>query len=363
MVMTDKVWLELCPKLLSLRASNLSDSATKLECHDEQLIQGAELGCDNQYNIGTCINKYTNMCSLRASFPKDSKEYQELDRRIIDGIRISQSWIDAKKLGVAYEMPKHYHSTKACDELDPTLYDIEFEKRICADKKPMFNANDRELKRLKGLLNKLNLITLFNLGISAEEFLAKDVTTMSEEEQQLLQQVCNESPILLNDNSTQTRIWKIAERMIEEMMHRVCVPKISHMELLEPDVKVSKKEIEKTKKAYKAYLVRNNKINSTIAYDKEQYRLWRFEQINQSKLDFKVELLELFNGNTDKVIKALLTALNESTSAITFELFGKEICNSYIERNNITEIEVVTPNIEGKFNYLGNYFTIEKKAL
>ena len=363
LVMTDDVWLELCPKLLSLRASNLSDVATKLECHDEQLIQGAELGCDNKYNIGTCINKYTNMCSLRANFPKGSKEYEELDRRIIDGIRISQSWIDAKKLGVAYDMPKHYSSLKACDELDPTLYDIEFEKRICADKKPRFNGKDRELNRLKGLMNKLNLITVCNLGISAEEFLAKDVTTMSEEELKLYNEVCNDSPILLNDNSTQTRIWKIAERMIEEMMKRVCVPKISHMELLEPNVKVTKKEIEATKKAYKAYLVRNNKINSTVAYDKEQYKNWRIEQINQSKIDFKVELLELFSGNTDKVIKALLTALNESTSSITFELFGEEICSSYIERNNISEIEVVVPCSEGEFNYLGSHFSIEKKEL
>ena len=365
MVMTNDAWLELCPKLLSLRASNLSDSAVKAECHDEQLIQGAELGCNNEYQIGSCINKYTNMCSLRASFPKDSKEYQQLDRRIIDGIRISQSWIDAKKLGVAYDMPRHYYSTKACDELDQTLYDIEFEKRICANKKPMFNANDRELKRLKGIMNKLNLITLCNLGVSAEEFLVKDVNSMTEEEQQLLQQVYNESPILLNDDSTQTRIGQIADRMIKEMMDRVTIPRISHMDLLAPNVEISKKEIEQTKKAYKAYLVRNNKINSTIAYDKEQYKNWRIEQISQSKLDFKVELLELFSGNTDKIIKALLTALNESTSSIMFELFGEEICNSYIERNNITEIEVVVPcnKEECEFNYQGKQFKVMAKEL
>lgn len=363
LVMTNDVWLELCPKLLSLRASNLSDSAVKVECHDEQLIEGAILGCNDKYNIGSCINKYTNATVLRSQFPKGSKEYEELDRRIIDGIRVSQSWIDFKKLGVAYEMPKHYYSTKACDELNPNEYDIAFEKRICANKKPMFNANQREKKQLRGIMNKLELITLCNLGIGADEFLSKDVATMSEEEQRLLQQVYDESPILLNDNSTQTRIGQIADKMMNELLERVTTPKVSYLHLLTPITDVTQSQIVETQKAYKKYLAMNNKINSTISFDKDEYKVWRREQMTQNKQDFKINVLDIFEGDSDKAIKAMMTVLSESKSSILFDLFGAELCQTLINNLNIGEIELVVPCEDGDFSYQGKQFEVMKKEL
>ena len=152
---------------------------------------------------------------------------------------------------------------------------------------------------------------------------------------------------------------------MNELLERVTTPKVSYLHLLTPITDVTQSQIVETQRAYKKYLAMNNKINSTISFDKDEYKVWRREQMIQNKQDFKINVLDIFEGNSDKAIKAMMTVLSESKSSILFDLFGEELCQTLINNLNVGEIELVVPcnEEECEFNYQGKKFKVATKEL
>ena len=102
---------------------------------DKIVITEAEILKTNKNGMGNAVGKVTNrvttMLEVRANFPKDSKEYEELTYRIDCGQLYQQNEIDKIKGVVAKPMPNNWYSRKACG-------DDKFLQSICADKKPYF---------------------------------------------------------------------------------------------------------------------------------------------------------------------------------------------------------------------------------
>ena len=224
MMLDDEVLLEVQEPTLPVFCEALKGE--KVLCDTLQpLLDGSKLGLnDKAYNIGSCINKITNMFSVRSQFPKDSREYKEISDRILLGLCISQSYIDFKKLGqVVMEMPKHWYNLKECDLLDCSEEEREFQKNICADssKKPYFflynPVNERYKTKMKDDMESFNIKCLINFGMELKDLLKLDESELTDEMKLLITLYDEKAPIFIKDNSTQHRMCLKAEEMLKQV--------------------------------------------------------------------------------------------------------------------------------------------------
>ena len=104
-------------------------NAEKKDINEEALKYSNKLAFGN--NVGEITNYITSMKDVQAGFNKDSKEYIELDKRMMCGQLYQQNCLDSIKGIVAKPMPKYWHERKACG-------DDEYKLSLCANKKPYF---------------------------------------------------------------------------------------------------------------------------------------------------------------------------------------------------------------------------------
>lgn len=73
----------------------LQKSAPKQICDEESFIESDKILIKGTVeDVGTVTNRATNIESFKANFPRDSKEWKELDYRVQACIAISQSSIN-----------------------------------------------------------------------------------------------------------------------------------------------------------------------------------------------------------------------------------------------------------------------------
>lgn len=124
----------------------MQKSVPKVKVTERLLIKSNKDGFGDK--IGSITNKITAMFDIQAKFPKDSKEYKELEYRIMCGQHYQQCAIDRIKGIDFHDMPKEWFNFKACrPEVDEdgniiddkeTLAKKEFNMKIVANKKPYF---------------------------------------------------------------------------------------------------------------------------------------------------------------------------------------------------------------------------------
>lgn len=136
----NEVLLRNYPNLDALRC--VQKSAEKIIPTEEDMVKANKLGFGNE--VGSVTNKTSAQWTLRASFPKGSKEYDILTYRIQCGQNYNQNAVDKCKGIISKKMPTYWYSKKAIkfDENDsPEEKELkELNWKICADKKPYFFA-------------------------------------------------------------------------------------------------------------------------------------------------------------------------------------------------------------------------------
>ena len=120
--------------------------------------------------IGGITNLASTLISMLSEFPKDSKEYQEIRKRIDIMRRKQGDAIDATK-GMVYTPPPSYWNKKQryisipedatedqIREINEKNSEISFNNRICANTKPYFfgYVYDRDMKKYKEHKNEFN---------------------------------------------------------------------------------------------------------------------------------------------------------------------------------------------------------------
>ena len=96
---------------------------------EEAILKTNRNGMGN--DVGGITNKVTSMIEVQSRFEKGTREYKELEKRIICGQLYQQNELDKIKGIVARPMPKYWYNREACKG------DM-FLESICADKKPYF---------------------------------------------------------------------------------------------------------------------------------------------------------------------------------------------------------------------------------
>lgn len=308
------------------------------------------------------------MFSVRSQFPKDSAEYEELNRRITMSNMIAQGYIDFVKNGtVVMEMPKHWYNLKECDYLDCSEEEKEFNRRICADatKKPYFllynPINEKYKTRHKEDMESFNVKALINFGMTGKELLAMDESELTDEMKLLIELYDAKSPIFTKDKSTQHRMCLKAEEMIKKQVTLTSVS-TDHRDLLKcSDVVEDADYNELVKQARRKYRQMNDEIR--VMFSKGLYSNsseLRAEMLADVRDKFISELLEMCVNERQAVNVAIDCAYGVGLSVKAIwdtEWIAKIMVQNLLERNDY-KMMIPMQNANGSYTYLGKKFEI-----
>ena len=184
----------------------MQKSVPKVKVTEKLLLKSNKDGFGDK--IGSITNRITAMFDIQAKFPKDSKEYKELEYRIMCGQHYQQCAIDRIKGIDFHDMPKEWFDFKACKpEVDEdgviiddeeTLKRKEFNMRIVANKKPYFFIYIYpELKReYVGIYNVYDELCRADFNMKLNELIKKE--NKNEKELEFLNSFYISSPVTDN---------------------------------------------------------------------------------------------------------------------------------------------------------------------
>jgi hypothetical protein len=344
--------------------------------NDEQLLEVASIMLGNSVpNIGSVINIFSQLYTVRGQFNKDSKDeeerkkYEILTKRLLCGQCISQATIDAKKSGVFFEVPKHWYQLDACKELD----DREFQESICATQKPYFfihnyvelNSDYIEWEK------RVNIRTSAHWNMSASDFLKMNVGDMSEEQVKFYNFIKTSCPININDKSTMKTFTDVVDEELKRINKMGKVRKTEDTRnLLKYDgVDVDQDTLDEVQKLFNKYADDNrsqvyetrNSMALTVGED-EKYKIVEVMKEEQEKLakKFKEDILEKCNKDIKVAVNALIevTYNSKKTGALLWNTFGKQIINNLLEKNNYM-VHAVVQDENGDIDYKGKRYSVE----
>ena len=103
--------------LLPIKCAGINGK--KVVCTEKELIASAKLCVGNSIpNIGAEINKASSMFCKMNEYEENTPQRLEMERRLIQAVKITQSVIDAKKSSKCFKYPKEWLSSKAVEALE-----------------------------------------------------------------------------------------------------------------------------------------------------------------------------------------------------------------------------------------------------
>ena len=341
--------------------------------NDDQLLEVASIMLGKGVpNIGSVINIFSQLYTVRGQFNKDSEDKEErrkydiLTKRLLCGQCISQATIDAKKSGVFFKVPKHWYELDACKELD----DREFQESICATQKPYFfihNYVDLKSDYIEWE-NKVNIRTSAHWNMSASDFLKMNVEDMSEEQVKFYNFIKKSCPINMDDKSTMKTFTDVVDEELKRISKMGKVKKAQETKhlLQYDDVQVGQNVVEEVQKLFDKYSSDNRsqiyEVRNTMIVDEdEQYKVNEIIKEIQQKLakEFKQDILEVC-GDVKVAVNALVEVVYSSnkTATLLWSTFGQEIIEILLERKNHM-VQAVVQDENGDIDYKGKKYSIQ----
>lgn len=317
-------------------------------------------------NIGSVINIFSQLYTVRGQFKQGDKEYDILTKRLLCGQCISQATIDAKKSGVFFKTPKHWYQLDACKELE----DREFQESICATQKPYFFIHNYDELNSDYIEweKKVNIRTSAHWNMSASDFLAMNVEDMNEEQVTFYNFIKQSCPINMDDKSTMKTFTDVVDEELKRISKMGKVRKTQETKhlLQYDDVQVGQNIVEEVQRLFDRYSSDNRanvqQVRNTMIVDEdEQYKVNEIIKENQQKLteDFKRDVLKVC-GDIKVAINALVEVVYNSkkSSTLLWSTFGQEIIEILLQRRNYM-VHAVVQDVNGDIDYKGKKYSIE----
>lgn len=344
----------------------LQKSAPKQICDENSFIESDKILIKGTVeDVGTVTNRATNIESYKANFPRDSKEWKELDYRVQACIAISQNSIDcAKGIKIEYGFPKSWILQKpnmiSDKDTEEEKQRKEFYQTLVCDKKPYFFIYVYE--HLKKEYNKLkrdeDKRCLKAFGKTLQEVLDNPET--QEEKDTVFyynrKKIIDESPSVMN---------KIAW-FVEEEFKKFSLPKPKkdeYIDLLKSDKPYSKATYGKILPLYEEYVktVRslNNKflLNKTSSSEKTLIRETSFNELKIKMLSICSNEEELCNILIDICYKN-----SKNSKHFAWTMCGEQIIKNLLDKNeNKVNYPILTEDEEFDFEYKGYKFKMFTK--
>lgn len=227
-------------------------SAPKTMPTEEAIAQSNKKGFSNK--VGSITNIGTAMLNLQSKFPQYSKEWNELEYRIICIQHYQQLTIDSVKGIKMTPMNKQWNNIGECmpskdDELE-IIANKEFNKRICANKKPYFFIYRYNTTKAKynQFVKQFNEKLQQKYHITLDELLNSN--SLSNELKKVKDRFFNKCPVDLSAGTVNRIAWMINDKFSDfEKIPYVAFDK----ELIKSGTLYSKSDYYKVKDVYIEY--------------------------------------------------------------------------------------------------------------
>lgn len=234
--------------------------APKMIPAEENIAASNKRGFKNK--VGSITNIGTSMLNLQSKFPAGSPEWEELEYRVICIQHFQQLSIDSVKGIKMTPMNKQWDNLSHClpsaDDDDETSKIKEFNKEICAHRKPFFfiyrynTTKSKYDKYVKNINSKLKL----KYHIALDELLAAD--NLSEELQKERERFYNRCPVDMSPGTVNRIAWAVNRKFDDfEKLPSAQFDK----EIIKSGVQYDKTDLYKIREIYQEY--RSNIINLT----------------------------------------------------------------------------------------------------
>ncbi|MGL5767680.1 MAG: hypothetical protein ACRCX8_18765 [Sarcina sp.] len=342
----------------------IQKSADKMVVTEDELAKSNKAGFGDA--IGTTTNRITEMYDIQADYKKGSKEYLELEKRIMCGQHYQQCAIDKIKGIQSKPMPSEWYEPKSniinVDE-DGVITDTndivekkEFNMSIVADKKPYFFIYIYPHLKAKynTFIRESNNKCLSYFGCNVEVLMAKKDKNGDEEEFIRYYQIKN--PVSMQ-NSTMNRICRRIEKEFKNVKDKIkCVD--YDYSILKGDKTYSKKQFNKIEKLYKKYNqdLAEFKLNATREkLDKEQ----RQEQFTIRLETFRNNCRQAVM-NEEELCNIVLDICytNNKSKQFAWDMCGSQIIDNLLNKN-ANSYNYITKDENGEIEWLGNKFKVK----
>lgn len=312
--------------------------------------------------IGKVINDASKMFSVMSRFEVGSKEYKEMEERLIQMVKISQSVIDAKKSGCYFKTPQHWVSADACRQTF-TGEELEFNLKLVADKRPYFFIHnyDKDKKDYKHFENMVEMYSVTHWNLTGKQLLNMSEDELTDEQKEYLDYVtkkyCNLS---LNDGSTMWSLTNRAEDRLKEV--KTSLKGVNTKELLKIDgVEVTKDIMEQIEEEYTTYTEKlNTKIKEVKGRLMDREEKQKAQKEAMKELLKEVELTLSLIADDEVICNALIeiTYKKGSSCSLVWDLYGSLIVENLLKRNNY-EMNVIVEDENGT-EFKGKTYSVQK---
>lgn len=321
---------------------------------EEDLIQSNKNGFGDE--IGSTTNRITAMIDIASSFKKDSKEYKELQYRIICGQNYQQNAIDKMKGIVSKSMPKEwydYYSVKDDENKD-------FNIRILADKKPYFFIYNYsyEMKKYKKYIKNSNKNCLMRFNLTVDELINKENKSL--DEKKFLEYYFKRLPIFTNKSTMNRICWRIEKEFDKTKLLTKEI--YFDYKMLMSNSGYSEKIYNSIKKLYEEYntrLKQHLQTSKNIKIDKEDKKVSRLI----FKEDFKRKAYSICN-NAEELCNIIVEICykNNSSKQFAWDICGDVIINNLLRKNNY-EIQYPIRDEDGDIEFSGERFSLYTRTI
>ena len=342
--------------------------AEKMKITDESLIKSNinSFGDD----IGMYTNGITSQFDVQAQFSEDSKEFKELDYRIMCGQMFQQNAIDKTKGIVSKDRPKHwfdFRANKTEDSDSEEIIELKiFNKLIVAERKPYFmqyiypQVKYNYRKYIKDADKKCQ--TEFKLTL--EEL--KNNPNKTDEEKDFLFHFERRTPVG-NHNCIVNKIcWKFENEFDKYLYNYSQEDSFNYNILKSQNVNEASSEYLKNKKSiekiYKEYC-------DAIYKFEQKIKMQRIDEDDVS--NERIVMLKIFKQQCvlscaqEEMLSNIVLDICYSTNKskqFAWDICGDVFINNLLKENNYT-IFYPTRSYDGEIQYCGENFTIKTKTL
>ena len=293
-------------------------------------------------SIGSVINDASKMFSVISKFEKGSKDYEVMEQRLIQMVKISQSVIDAKKSGKFFPTPGHFTNASNCSEE---------ELKYVANKRPYFFIHnyDKDKKEYRQFENMVDMYSVTHWNITGKQLLSMSEDKLTDEQREYLEYVTKKyCKLSINDNST---MWLLTNRA-EDRLKEVSMSRkgTNTKDLLKIDnVKVTKDIMNQIEVVYNRHIDKVRYVTNSIKHgliDREE----KTKLINSEVEALQEEVLNelLLIADKEVICNALIeiTYKKGSSCSLVWDLFGDLIIENLLATHN-HEMNIIVEDENG----------------
>ena len=361
-LITEDVIIRNTKDLLPIKCDSISGKKEVIN-NDEPLIKASRMMCGKSIPmIGAVINDASKMFSVMSRFEVGSAEYEEMNSRLIQMVKISQSVIDAKKSGCYFKTPKHWVSADACKEMF-TGEELEFNLRLVADKRPYFFIHnyDKDKAGYKKFKDMVEMYSVTHWNLNANQLLNMSEDELTDEQKQYLDYAMNKyCELSINDDST---MWVLTNRAEDRLKAvNMSVKGSNCKDLLKSNAKVTKTIMNQVEVVYNIYIEKVKYVLNSIKnglIDKDEKMKLRNSMMETLQDEVLMELLQI--ADREVVCNALIeiTYKKGHSCTLMWDLFGTEIIQNLLAKNNY-EMNVIVQDSQGEHEFKSNNYTVKK---